>query len=203
MKRRRTAKRRRRGSAGRSAAGRIAALALIVVVTPFVLVGILSLPNWISPRGIVVHHSALGGNADGRADAAVIDAVHERRGWGAFWGGRIYHIGYHYVIRPDGTVEPGRPERCRGAHTRGFNDSLGICVLGNFNDAAPTVQQRRALAALCRRLLRRYDLRPEDVRPHRDCPAAATDCPGKRFPFAALRRDLEPVRAAAKARRPG
>lgn len=169
---------------------------------PLLAVVILSLPNWITPKGIVVHHSALGGDADRRADAAVIDGVHRRRGWGAFYGGRIYHIGYHYVIRPDGTVEPGRPERCRGAHTRGMNDYLGICVLGNFNDDAPTERQRRALAELCRRLMKRYGLRAEDVRRHRDCPAAATDCPGKRFPFAALRRELQPVTAAAKARRP-
>lgn len=204
MKRRRNTKRRKRNARReRGGPGRIVLLALLVLVSPFLIVGALSLPNWIRPRGIVIHHSALGGDADRRADAAVIDAVHQRRGWGVFWGGRTYHIGYHYVIRPDGTVEPGRPERCRGAHTKGFNDSLGICVLGNFNDGAPTARQRRALAALCRRLMLRYDLRPEDVRRHRDCPAAATDCPGKRFPFAALRRELAPVTAAVKARRPG
>ena len=40
-------------------------------------------------------------------------------------------IGYHYVIRRDGTVEPGRPLEKAGAHCRGYNQkSIGICLVG-------------------------------------------------------------------------
>ena len=40
-------------------------------------------------------------------------------------------IGYHYVIRRDGTVETGRSEDRAGAHVRGHNrDSIGICLVG-------------------------------------------------------------------------
>ena len=40
-------------------------------------------------------------------------------------------IGYHYVIRRDGTLEPGRPITSPGAHTVGHNaDSIGICLIG-------------------------------------------------------------------------
>lgn len=40
-------------------------------------------------------------------------------------------VGYHYVIRRDGTVEKGRDENVIGAHVRGFNsDSIGICLVG-------------------------------------------------------------------------
>lgn len=47
----------------------------------------------------------------------------EERGWD--------DIGYHYVIRRDGTIESGRPEKVAGAHARGHNhDSLGICIVG-------------------------------------------------------------------------
>ena len=40
-------------------------------------------------------------------------------------------IGYHYVIRRDGTVELGRREEIPGAHVYGHNhDSIGICLVG-------------------------------------------------------------------------
>lgn len=40
-------------------------------------------------------------------------------------------IGYHKIIRRDGTMENGRPEFWIGAHTYGLNDkSLGVCLIG-------------------------------------------------------------------------
>lgn len=50
-----------------------------------------------------------------------------------FYWGQIYHIGYHYIILPDGTLESGRPEKCKGAHAVGYNDYLGICLIGDFS----------------------------------------------------------------------
>ena len=47
----------------------------------------------------------------------------EERGWS--------DIGYHFVIRRDGTVEVGRPLAEAGAHTRGHNqNSVGVCLVG-------------------------------------------------------------------------
>ena len=44
-------------------------------------------------------------------------------------------IGYHYVIRRDGTVEEGRPVSIAGAHVKGHNqDSIGICLVGGKGD---------------------------------------------------------------------
>lgn len=44
-------------------------------------------------------------------------------------------IGYHYVIRRDGTVEDGRPVERMGAHVRGHNrDSIGICMVGGMSE---------------------------------------------------------------------
>lgn len=42
-------------------------------------------------------------------------------------------IGYHWVIRRDGQIEPGRPEATRGAHCAAKNGnvaSIGICMVG-------------------------------------------------------------------------
>lgn len=45
-------------------------------------------------------------------------------------------VGYHYVIRRDGTVEPGRDLRCAGAHCVGHNsNSIGICLVGGLLDS--------------------------------------------------------------------
>lgn len=70
---------------------------------------------------IVVHCSA---TPDGRdVDAATIHEWHSNRGWSG--------IGYHYVIKRDGTIENGRPEYWTGAHAKGHNKgSLGICMIG-------------------------------------------------------------------------
>lgn len=44
-------------------------------------------------------------------------------------------IGYHFVIRRDGTLEDGRPINQVGAHVEGHNTgSFGICLVGGIND---------------------------------------------------------------------
>lgn len=72
--------------------------------------------NTITPMGIVIHHSALSvedfAQFPGPTDAAVIDALHEKRGFGTDCSGHIYHIGYHYVILSSGKIQTGRPENC-------------------------------------------------------------------------------------------
>jgi N-acetylmuramoyl-L-alanine amidase len=148
------------------------------------------------PAGIVIHHSASSsGEGLHPVDAALIDRWHARRGWGQTTAAGAYHIGYHYVILPDGRVQPGRPEWMPGAHTVGHNDCLGICLVGNFSTAAnptgaikpakPTPAQLRALEALLLSLLRRYHLQTADIHRHRDL--ARTACPGDRLPFDAVK----------------
>ena len=55
--------------------------------------------------------------------------IHEMHlGFG--WDG----IGYHKIIKRDGTIENGRPEFWIGAHTYGINNiSLGVCLIGRNN----------------------------------------------------------------------
>lgn len=50
-------------------------------------------------------------------------------------GGPYTDIGYHVVIRRDGTLESGRSLELSGAHTQGFNaNSIGICLIGGIQD---------------------------------------------------------------------
>lgn len=166
---------------------------LIVGILAF---SILSLVNTISPRGIIIHHSAVPPFHDGRQiDAKVIDEIHRDRGYKTFYWGRFYHIGYHYVILPDGTVQEGRPEHCIGSHAAGYNSYIGICVVGDFSSrdnpkgerglTVPTDAQMQALTDLCQRLKKRYGFPIDNTRKHSNV-NSSTECPGDRFPFERL-----------------
>lgn len=43
-------------------------------------------------------------------------------------------VGYHYVIKLDGEIEPGRLEKTIGAHVKGVNrNSIGVCYIGGMD----------------------------------------------------------------------
>jgi N-acetyl-anhydromuramyl-L-alanine amidase AmpD len=142
-----------------------------------------------APRGVVIHHSAIA--ADHDTSAAEIDEYHRRRGFGVSFGGTTYHIGYHYLVHADGSIEAGRPEWLIGAHASGQNDSLGICLTGDFENGSsgPTDAAYAALLALTRDVISRYRLDPSTVVLHRDV-TRTTLCPGQRFPAARFVHDL-------------
>lgn len=55
-------------------------------------------------------------------------------------------IGYHYVIKRDGTIEKGRNISVPGAHCKGYNaHSIGICYIGG-RDAAGKIADTRTPA---------------------------------------------------------
>lgn len=87
-------------------------------------------------------------------------------------------IGYHYVVRLDGTVERGRYISQPGAHCPGHNaHSIGVAYVGGLNaDGRPadtrTAAQRSALKKLIYRLVATTGA---GVYGHRDF--AARDCP--------------------------
>jgi hypothetical protein len=151
------------------------------------IVAVVSWGNTITPSGIVIHHS---GYIGGPVQRAALDEFHERQGKGIFYWGRVYHIGYHYMIHPDGRVQAGRPEKCAGAHTKQRNMFLGIVLVGNFSRKdnpegtrglrQPTVAQMNSLKVLIQGLQAKYRISPENVILHRQ--VRATDCPGDRFP---------------------
>ena len=102
---------------------------------------------------IVIHCSAV--KPDQQSSAAQIDSWHRQRG---------FHlgIGYHYVIRRDGTLEMGRPEYMVGAHCKNHNQhSIGVCYEGGLNargDPADTrtEAQKRTMRQLVDELRQRY-----------------------------------------------
>ena len=78
-------------------------------------------------------------------------------------GGRGWEdIGYHFVIKRDGTVEQGRKLEYQGAHYTGYNaGSIGICLVGGVdNSGRPednfTLIQREALAMMLQALRKRW-----------------------------------------------
>lgn len=91
--------------------------------------------------GIVIHCSATKEGKD--FTAADIDRWHRERGFNG--------IGYHFVIRLDGTIEAGRQLELPGAHTSGHNkDTIGICYIGGLDASGKakdtrTDEQKEAL----------------------------------------------------------
>lgn len=133
---------------------------------------------------IVVHHT--GNPVDDDLSAEQIHVSHQAQRWAG--------IGYHYVIRKDGTIERGRPENCVGAHARGHNgNSIGIHVCGNFEIGEPTEAQLNILPVLVADICKRYRLiaAKNVVVGHRDLDNTA--CPGKN-----LYKQLDAVRGNAE-----
>ena len=92
-------------------------------------------------------------------------------------------IGYHQVIRRDGTRESGRPDYWKGAHVGGVNDrSLGVCLIGRVSF---TPAQMHSLAGLLFEWLEKYP--SARVLGHRDAVETHKTCPN--FDAAAWWRD--------------
>lgn len=122
---------------------------------------------------IVVHCSATSREDD--IGVKEIRHLHMQKGWS--------DVGYHYVIRRDGTVEKGRTDTTPGAHARGYNlYSLGICMAGgaktkwgskaedNFTD-----EQFTSLFTLLVDLKTKHT--DAEILGHRDLPGVKKACP--------------------------
>ena len=132
---------------------------------------------------VVVHHSA---NATGSYDQ--IDREHRKiQGWDG--------CGYHFVIgngsdSPDGQIEVARrwANQKHGLHCRNGKNpevneyGIGICLIGNLDDAPPTPKQVAAAKALVAYLADRYEIPTDAVGTHAELAGSPTACPGKHFP---------------------
>ena len=120
---------------------------------------------------LAVHCSATQAKQD--ITAADIGRWHRQRGF--------LKIGYHFVIRRDGTVETGRGLDEVGAHVEGFNSqSIGVCLVGGIDAKGKaednfTNEQWAALEVLLKDLVIKFP--GAKVQGHRDFPNVKKDCP--------------------------
>lgn len=90
-----------------------------------------------------------------------INQWHKERGWASKSG---ISCGYHYIIRRDGTIERGRPEKEVGSHCYGQNKtSIGVCWVGKDSTS---MRQDSALINLLRHLINKHGLDPSDIYGH-------------------------------------
>jgi len=121
--------------------------------------------------GIVIHCS------DSKFGSSIlIDQWHRERGWD--------NVGYHFVILNgqvenntfmecmDGSIERGRDIDKSGAHAKGYNDHIGICLIGvdRFTDA-----QFESLKDLLLELRRKYQIDFKNVIGHNE--VSTKSCP--------------------------
>jgi N-acetylmuramoyl-L-alanine amidase len=137
-------------------------------------------------RAIVIHHSAsLSGNAH------VFHSAHLAKGWD--------ELGYHFVIgngqgSPDGFIEVGSrwKKQKHGAHagdTEYNQQGIGICLVGNFEEQKPTVQQWESLLDLIEALRKLCSISLEEIRGHGEI--KETLCPGQYLSVEALKKELQ------------
>jgi hypothetical protein len=107
------------------------------------------------------------------------------KGWG--------DIGYNYIIDQQGNIYEGRfgGEMVVGAHAgRGNHGSIGIAILGNYQDQDPSEAVLTALTSLIKEKAEKYNIDTEgtsvfrgenypNVMGHRDI--MSTSCPGDRL----------------------
>ena len=119
---------------------------------------------------LIVHCSAV--RPGQRSSAKDINGWHREKGWNG--------IGYHYVVRRDGSIELGRPLEEVGAHCVGHNShSIGICYEGGLDEHGEeadtrTPEQKRALRKLLEELHGRFPkaliVGHHDLNPGKKCP---------------------------------
>ncbi len=114
-------------------------------------------------KHLVVHCSDTPDEED--IGAREIHAMHLGFGW--------HGVGYHRVIRRDGTVEQGRPDFWQGAHVYGHNEiSLGVCLIGRHEF---TAAQFDTLEAVLRQWQKNHSA--ASICGHRDFSYTDKTCP--------------------------
>jgi LysM repeat protein len=138
---------------------------------------------------IVVHHT-------GTAEGTIRGLDHYHRRVRRMENG----LAYHFVIgngqgMKDGEIHVGSrwSRQLDGGHLRSEAQNkvgLGICLVGNFDQAPPTTAQMRSLKLLVAQLQTRCGIGDKSVVLHREVNVVGTACPGKLFPAATLRKEL-------------
>lgn len=117
---------------------------------------------------LVIHHSALP-LSDGPVEIQNLHMDEKN----------FADVGYQYLINERGQLFEGRAVNVRGAHAFGCNHgTVGICLIGNFEEIEPTATQLRTLDALINALISAYP-RITRMAAHKDCNPGVTLCPGQ------------------------
>jgi LysM repeat protein len=137
---------------------------------------------------IVIHHSATdSGTVKG------MDRYHREMGM-------ENGLAYHFVIGngkglPDGEITIGQRwiKQIQGGHLKSESlneQSIGICLVGKFDQEAPTRKQMDRLTALVDYLTRSCRLGISAVKTHQQIHPFHTRCPGRKFPMKAFLKGL-------------
>ena len=161
----------------------------------------LLIPNTRGPRAniplfpttrwthIVIHHTATD-----QGSAFSVDGLHHQRGW-------ENGLGYDFLIdngtrgKTIGQIEVGPRwmKQMDGAHTKqgDWNKmAIGIAVVGNYSETGLPDKMLDSLVFLVTTLKGFYRIPDQNIVGHRDVPGAATECPGKFFPWNEFKRRI-------------
>ncbi len=150
-----------------------------------------NIPLYITTRWthIVIHHTVTD-----EGSAYSIDGLHQQRGW-------ENGMGYHFLIdngtrgKAMGQIEVGPRwiKQMQGAHVKvgDWNQrAIGICVVGNYSETGLPDKMLESLVFLVTTLKTFYHIPDHNIVGHRDVPGAATECPGKFFPWSEFKRRI-------------
>jgi hypothetical protein len=137
----------------------------------------------MKPTRIIIHHS-LTEDSKTLSWQAIRRYHKETNGW--------KDIGYHYgieLVNDEYEILTGRMLNVPGAHTVGQNhDSIGVCVVGNFDNKIPPKDQWNMAVKLCKALCNLLNIPVSQIFAHRDF--AKKSCPGKMFDMDKFRHDV-------------
>lgn len=139
---------------------------------------------------IVIHHSGVPTGTVKGMDRYHREQRHMENG-----------LAYHFVIgnghgMKDGEIAVGHrwTAQLDGGHLASEEQNksaIGICLVGDFEEAKPTWRQTRSLRALVLALLDRCNLDADAVKTHQQINTVYTRCPGRHFPTRAFLKSLE------------
>jgi hypothetical protein len=130
---------------------------------------------------IVIHHSGVDCGKLSGIDRYHREERHMENG-----------LAYHFLLgngngMADGEIGVGSrwTKQLEGGHLFSQSQnkiSLGICLVGNFEEHKPTPKQLQRLTILVQALLARCRLSPDAVKTHQQINVVHTRCPGRYFP---------------------
>jgi len=148
-----------------------------------------NIPLFVTTRWtyIVIHHTVTD-----QGSAYSIDGLHHQRGWDN-------GMGYDFLIdngtrgKTIGQIEVGPRwmKQMDGAHVKQGDwnkKAIGIAMVGNYSETGLPDKMMDSLIFLVTTLKGFYRIPDKNIVGHRDVPGAATECPGKFFPWNEFKR---------------